>query len=407
MKRQIILLCLSVFILVAGTGIVAPLLAPYAKDLGATGLWVGMLYSGFYVVRLLIGTPIGRLADAKGPKAILTYSLILYPFIALSYGLAGSIAGLLGARLLHGVASAMMLPMAMAYMGEISAAGKEGKYMGLYNTSIFVANGVGPLLGGTIAEHYGMQTAFFSLLGLALAALVIVAFLPSSRANEHPEAQQQEAEQEEQVPAARRPVSPWRHPGVLALASINVVVAVLSMFMVSFFTLYAASRGLSIAAIGFLIALNNIIIGATQVPLGWVVDRYDKVRLVVMSSVLTIILLIMFPSAYALWSISLLMVGTGLASAVTLAASSAMAAVLGRQAGMGSTMGFLGSASSLGMVIGPLASGFLMDSFHIDTTFYFSGLMWAVGTAVFCLCWAAHSRSAKIKAITKGEMTNV
>ncbi|PZD96693.1 MFS transporter [Paenibacillus sambharensis] len=406
MKRQIILLCLSVFILVAGTGIVAPLLAPYAKDLGATGLWVGMLYSGFYVVRLLIGTPIGRLADAKGPKAILTYSLILYPFIALSYGLAGSIAGLLGARLLHGVASAMMLPMAMAYMGEISAAGKEGKYMGLYNTSIFVANGVGPLLGGTIAEHYGTQTAFFSLLVLALAALAIVAFLPSSRTS-RPEGEEQGVNQEEPAVAASRPVSPWRHSGILALASINVVVAVLSMFMVSFFTLYAASRGLNAAAIGFLIALNNIIIGATQVPLGWVVDRYDKVRLVVISSILTIILLTLFPSAYALWSISLLMVGTGLTSAVTLASSSAMAAVLGRQAGMGSTMGFLGSATSLGMVVGPLASGFLMDSFHIDTTFYFSGLMWAAGTAVFCICWAAHSRSAKIQAITEGEMTNV
>ncbi|KGP77753.1 MULTISPECIES: MFS transporter [Paenibacillus] len=404
MKKNIIFLCLSVFILVVGTGIVAPLLAPYAKNLGATGLWVGTLYSGFYVVRLLIGTPIGRLADKKGPKAILIYSLILYPFIALSYGLASSIAGLLGARLLHGVASAMMLPMAMAYMGEISPKGQEGKYMGIYNTAIFLANGLGPFLGGYISVQYGTQNAFFSLLGLAVIALVIVFALPSSRAKKETNVADLNETNSERTHLKR---SPWRHPGILALSSVNVIVAVLSMFMISFFTLYAQSRGLNALMIGFLIALNNIIIGATQVPLGWVVDRFNKMKLILISAMLTTILLMMFPSMHSLWTIALLMIGTGLTSAVTLASSSALSTVLGREAGMGATMGFLGSATSLGMIVGPLTSGILMDTFQIDTTFYFSGFLWILGTLVFYVLWTAYVRSIKIQSISKGEITNV
>lgn len=77
MKKNLSLVCIAVFILVIGTGIVAPLLTPYAQTLGATGVEVGLLFSGFYSVRILMGTYIGKLADKKGPKAILRYSFRL------------------------------------------------------------------------------------------------------------------------------------------------------------------------------------------------------------------------------------------------------------------------------------------------------------------------------------------
>lgn len=389
-KKNTILLCLSVFLLVVGTGVVAPLLAPFAKDIGATGIWVGMLYSGFYMVRLVIGTPIGRLSDTKGPKAILTYSLLLYPLIGLSYALASNFASLLGARLLHGVASAMMLPMAMAYMAEISPRGREGKYMGIYNTLIFIANGAGPLLGGYLAANYGTQQAFFSLCILSVCSLMIIFLLPSSRKTtlDHENASSHAQN------ASPPKVKVWNNRGVLALAVINVIVAVLSIFMVSFFTLYADSRHLNEFAIGFLIALNNIVIGASQLPLGWMVDRYNKVKLVIISALLTVVILSLFPWVHALWSIALLMILVGLSSAVTLASSSALSAVIGRTSGMGVTMGFLGSATSLGMVIGPLLSGLLVDLYQIEITFYFSALLWALGTAAFAVLWSQYSHRA-------------
>jgi len=65
-------LSFAVFLLVTGTGIVAPLIGPYAHSLGAGGFWIGLLFSGFYIVRLLVGTPVGRLADHQGPKRVLT-----------------------------------------------------------------------------------------------------------------------------------------------------------------------------------------------------------------------------------------------------------------------------------------------------------------------------------------------
>ena len=147
-KKGLIIVSIAVFVLVVGTGIVAPLLTPYAKTFdGVTGINIGLLFSGFYCVRILAGPYIGVLADKKGAKAIIRYSLILYPIIGILYVVANTYWILILARLVHGLASAMMLPMVMTYIGTISPEGEESRYMSIYNTVIYLANGVGTSVG--------------------------------------------------------------------------------------------------------------------------------------------------------------------------------------------------------------------------------------------------------------------
>lgn len=388
MKKSGILLCIAVFILVIGTGIVAPLLAPYANNIGASSIWIGLLFSGFYIVRLIVGTPIGWLADKQGPKSVLVYSLLLYPFIALAYWSAGSTETLLFARLLHGLASAMMLPMAMAYIGEISPHGQEGRYMGVYNTFLFIAGGIGPIAGGFLADQFGTSNAFLSLFILAVPSLGIALLLPSVG-----KSSTKEVKSKEKIHPPRSKRRFWKHPGLMSLAAMNVVFAVLNVFLVSFFTLFAQSKGLSLLAVGFLIALNSIAIGAIQVPLGRLADRFDKYKLVLVSGITTIIILMIFPLAQSFITIAVLMVLVGITSAITLAATSALSTILGRDTGMGGVMGFLGSATSLGMVIGPMASGWLVYRFNIASTFYFSGAIWLLGIGFFAVFWIIYQRS--------------
>lgn len=120
----------------------------------------------------LFGAPIGRLADRKGVVAILHLSLALYPFIAVAYWLARDVYTLIAARLLHGVASAMLLPMAMAYIGQLSPPGEEGRYMGVYNTVYFLGNGLGPMASTVVASLFrGYRPSFVVMLILSIMAL--------------------------------------------------------------------------------------------------------------------------------------------------------------------------------------------------------------------------------------------
>jgi MFS transporter, DHA1 family, multidrug resistance protein len=74
-RKEITLLLSSVLILVYGTYIAGTILTPYAKSLGATGIAIGIISGALYIVRLFVGTSIGRLADKKGALTVLKYSL--------------------------------------------------------------------------------------------------------------------------------------------------------------------------------------------------------------------------------------------------------------------------------------------------------------------------------------------
>lgn len=126
-------LFLVIFVTTLGLGIVAPLMPIFAESLGATGIWLGIIFSGFSISRVLFMPLIGRLSDRRGRKRFITAGLLLYAVLSLLYPAAGSVYTLVAVRLIHGFASAMVFPIAMAYVAEVSSKGSEGKTMGTFN----------------------------------------------------------------------------------------------------------------------------------------------------------------------------------------------------------------------------------------------------------------------------------
>ncbi|TCL54032.1 putative MFS family arabinose efflux permease [Hydrogenispora ethanolica] len=381
LRKEIILLLAAVFLLVLGACIVGTILTPYAESLGAGGVVIGAMAGSLYIVRLFVGTPIGRLADRRGTLAVLRYSLMLYPLVAVAYWLAGNVPVLIAARLLHGLASAMMLPMAMAYMGEVSPAGREGYYMGLYNTVTMVAGGVGPQAATIIAARYGNRATFFTLFVFALLSLVI--FLLLRRREERRDTSRQSA-------AVREPLCTrelLRNRGLLAVCSVNMAFAVISCLMGFFFILYPPTRGISLVLTGTIIAVYNVTSGLAQIPLGRFADRYDKFRQILGAGIATAAILVFFPFVSHGWAMMLLMAVLAVCSAVLLSASSACATILGRSAGMGSTMGFLGTANSVGMALGSLVLSLMPQRFGIESLFYLAAGITLGCTLLFAALW--------------------
>ncbi|WP_455717263.1 MFS transporter, partial [Anaerosporobacter sp.] len=73
----------------------------------------------------------------------------------------------------------------------------------------------------------------------------------------------------------------------------------------------------------------------------------------------------------------------GFVSSVILSASSALSSLLGKEKGMGEVMGFLGSATSLGAVIGPLILGIIVDYSGVKNIFIFLLCVWSIGMVLF------------------------
>lgn len=74
-------------------------------------------------------------------------------------------------------------------------------------------------------------------------------------------------------------------------------------------------------------------------------------------------------------------------SAILLAAASALAAEVGRRLGMGSTMGFLNTAYSAGMVVGCLALSLAPGGKDMNGFFYLAGGVTAICVIFYAGMW--------------------
>ncbi len=366
------ILALSIFSSMLGVGIIAPLLPLYAENLGATGIWLGVIFGGFSISRAIFMPIIGRLSDRSGRKQFICTGLLIYSIISLGYIWADSVSQLTLVRLLHGAAAGMIIPIAQAYVGDISPEGEEGRWMGYFNAAFFTGFGFGPLMGGALTDHFSMSVAFYSMGGLNLLAfLVAILFLPEAS---------QRKMAELHLSFKRMSTS-----GIVkGLLSFRLVDALgrggFSCFLPIFAGIYL---GLSPTLIGVLLAINILVMALLQVYSGKIADRFNRKALVVLGSLVSLTSLALIPLGHNFWQLFGLCAFMGLGYAISLSAASALIVEEGRKFGMGSTIAIFTMAMSIGMAIGPIISGVVADFTNINSVFYFGAIMQFIGTSLF------------------------
>lgn len=371
-KKVFPILALSIFSSMLGSGIIAPLLPLYADSLGASGVGLGVIFAGFAISNA-ISTPIfGRLSDRQGRKRYIATGLFLYGVISVGFIWASTVYQLSLIRLLQGVAGGMIIPIARAYIGDIVPEGEEGKWMGYTNAAFFTGFGVGPLLGGVLAEHFGMDTAFLTMSGLNLLACVIaIIFLPGLSARK---------------PTGGHKLSFKRMSESAAIKGVFTFRLTFSMGRMAFsafLPIYAAMIGITTALIGVLLAVHMLLASLLGIPAGKFADRFSRRALVVIGSLIGVIYIALIPQAHDFWQLLWLSVFGSLSAAISLPAALAMTVEEGRKFGMGSTIALFSVAFSLGMAIGPVLAGAIVDLTNINMAFYFGAAVSFAGTSLF------------------------
>jgi DHA1 family multidrug resistance protein-like MFS transporter len=168
----------SIFAAVTGVGIVVPLLPVYAHDLGASGLYIGLIFGAFSLSRTFFLPYFGRQSDKRGRKPFIVTGLFSYAVISVAFILSTGVESLIVIRFVQGITSAMIMPVVQAYVGDITPEGKEGWVMGLFNMSLFIGLSAGPLIGGVIKDRFSLEGAFIcmgilSIIGFALSLVLL------------------------------------------------------------------------------------------------------------------------------------------------------------------------------------------------------------------------------------------
>jgi len=372
-KKVFPILAVSLFSAMLGVGLVSPLLPLFASDMGASGFELGMIFAGYGIANTVATPIIGRLSDRRGRKIFLSIGLLAYSIISLGYVWAASVPQLVLVRLVLGAAGAMIVPIALAYIGDLSPEGEEGKWMGYANTAFFSGFGIGPLLGGTLAERFGMNTSFYSMGGLCLLAfLVAVLFLPEIR----------QRKIGEKGPLSFKDMS--TSPMVRGLFSFRLVQALGRGSVMTFLPIFAATYiGLGTTLIGILLTANILPMIALLALAGRLADRFNRKTLVILGNLIYLITLVLIPLANTFWQQLWLCFPRAIGGAISIPAATALTVEEGRKFGMGSTISILMMAMGIGMAVGPPLSGVIADSVDINAVFYFGGAAGLIGTGLF------------------------
>lgn len=363
MNRTIfVTLFFALFATVTGVGIVVPLLPVYAHKLGAGGFAIGMIFGAFSLSRSAFMPVFGRQSDRLGRKPFIVIGLLSYSVTAVAFMIPSTVMPLIGIRFFQGIASAMLMPVILAYVGDLTPAGREGRVMGLFNVSLFMGLSAGPAAGGLIQDYWGLNIAFVAMGVLAMVGALLSIFLLPPRNSE--------------TIRHRTAENPgWRvlaaGPGFMALFGFRFCYASCIGIIWGFLpVLSATSFGLSSSRIGILIMLGVLTSGLLHAPMGMVADRMPKKTLMLAGGLLVALATAAYCWVDSFTGLVASSIVLGIGGGIAMPPHSALAVIHGqRQKAMGAVMGLLTWAHSLGMLTGALIAGIAMDAGSLRNAF--------------------------------------
>lgn len=344
--------------------LLVPLLPAYARDLQLNQMEVGILFGSYAVAMLLATLPVAVLTDRFGRRRPMLWGLAGLGVTTILFALSHRFWLLVLARCLQGVAGAATWLPGMALLADHYPSGERGRAMG---TAFAAANlGVlaGPPLSGFLAQHAGPSAPF--LLGAALVALDA-----AGRAFLLPE-----------VTATPGPRLPFRqllaNPTIRLFSGAMALGSGLWALLESMLPLDMDRRlGLTATGIGLCFAASALAHTFTSPLMGRLSDRAGRLPVLRIGLVLAALLLPLPALLPKAWMVVGAMMALGATASFLMSPCSPAVADqverLGSQS-FASAFSILNLAYAVGMMVGPLLGGTLVEGFGLPAALGLSGL---------------------------------
>ena len=383
MNNYRVLTLVNILAMVA-IGINSPLLTLYLQGLGADFALISGILTSTIVVMLGASYALGWLADRMGRRKPLYLAGLAGA--AISYwwlSAAGDVAHAWPARLLDGLSMAAVSTLGLALMGDtLDSSQRRGRQMGLTRGLGSGAFAVGALVGGRLADTFGLSFVFVVCGAFFLAAMLAALFVQEVRS----------------APLPVVPGSQSHRPGaglpLLFLAGVMLWTTA-HVASTSMWPNYMATFGYSKTAISSLWSLAAFI----ELPAMYVTGALSDVmgRSIMLAagglgiSVVQIGYMLLAQNLPLLLGVQVLR-GFGFGSYT--ASSMTFAAEFGGQQHRGSRSGLFNAAGSTGQLLGSMLGGTLVQMAGFPALFALCSTI-ALASAL-CFLWLGRRRSTPI-----------
>jgi MFS family permease len=356
---------------------VLPTFPLYARDLGASLTFIGILASFTGLSTAIFSVPSGLWSDRVGRRIPLTFGLLCYSAASFLYTFATNPYHLLPARFLAGLAQCSTFPIGFAYASEVENPSSRKWAIGLYMTSMGAGFTVGPVLGGWIAQFWGYKLSYYSASLVALAGASLAWRGLKIGRNRRPSP----------TPKGGRLFVNLRgiianRPSLLAANVANFFDVLLFQTLFTFFPLYAAWKGLDELQIGSGFAFRGLLSALVRLPAGVSTKFTGPDIMMILGLAASTIVMFLIPHFSAHAPLSLLLAADGIAYGFFLTAGYTFVADESPTSERGMTLGFYSAFSSLSTTVSPSILGVIADLWGLDNAFITSAYLASLGILV-------------------------
>lgn len=349
------LLCLAGALAIFSTTMAKnPALPLFAASLGAGPAAIGVVAALSPLAGVLISLPAGLLSDCHGRRRMLLASGAVFAAAPFGYLLVSDAWALGLVRFIHGLATGVFMPVAMALVADFYT-DQRGRRLGGMSTATMLGRFAAPLAGGLLLGAGTNFTAVYLGCGLAgVAALALIARLPEPAACQTPD------------DAPRQSTAGKLESGFRAVLSSKAVLAGCLMeaallfaygVFETFLPLAATAGGMSASVVGAMISAQVLAVALTKPAFGALSDKRGRRGQIVAGAALMAVAVAGLALAGSVWAIGGLCVAVGLGLSVATAASAAFVADASPPESRGAAMGLMGSIMDVGHSTGPLLGG--------------------------------------------------
>lgn len=375
---------------------VVPLLA--TQVFGLTAVTAALIFIvAFGSTKAAMNFVAGRLSDRFGRKPVLLAGWLVGLPVPLLLIWAPAWAWVVLANVLLGVNQGLAWSMTVNMKIDLVGPARRGLAMGLNEAAGYGAVAVTAFLTGFIAQHAGLRPQPF-FLGLAYAGLGLGLSTLVRETHGHARLEGRMADHASPKPdVGVRHVfveTSFREPALAASCAGGLTNNLNDGMAWGLFPLFFAQQGLSLGAIGVLVALYPLVWGGGQLVTGGLSDRIGRKWLITggLCAQALSLALIAAGQGFVIWAIG----AVGLGAGTAMAYPTLLAAVgdVAHPDWRASAVGVYRFWRDAGFVVGALLSGAVADLFGVDEAIWVVALVTAVGAAIVAVrMYETHHRS--------------
>lgn len=368
-KRNLTVAWLGCFLTGAAFSLVMPFLPLYVELLGVTGhsslnMWSGLVFSITFLFSAIASPFWGGLADRKGRKIMLLRSALGMAIVMVMMGFAQNIWQFLALRALLGLLGGFV-PNANALIATQIPRHKSGWALGTLSTGGVSGALLGPLIGGLLADSYGLRPVFFITAAVLFTCFILTLFYIREEFTPVPK---------KDMLHARQVLTSLKNPRlVLSLFVTTMIIQVATGSIAPILTLYVRDLAGNVSNLAFISGMIASVPGVAALisapRLGKLGDRIGPEKILICALIFSVLLLIPMSMVQNPWQLGVLRFLLGAADGALLPAVQTLLVYNSSNQIAGRIFSYNQSFRDIGNVTGPLIGAAVSASYGFRTVF--------------------------------------